>query len=336
VDKVIKIIRNATTKGGSDQGVSSSPTAGGRHPRHAAAHAAKLEHIKIEQELRIAEGAEGPRARGSRTARRSKSSWSARSRRTRDFRDKRRTRIGEAEKARGRDAGDRRTGHGDLLEERLGARTPGVGRRSSGALVQGGRRARGAGQCRTVDPVVFLDSPTGARTPVEAARFRPRAATVRRPPLAGEVRKAQIMHCLAGKARRPVVGGGDPRLRIVAKLGDMPVQPQRRDGVHEVREGRHAHRAVSVRGRDRAITGRGVLRGKCSRSIWTRSAIPKGGRHADRSRTRARRSSRSLSPGQAERPAWTRPREHRRGRREGIRALRLETGPETAASCRTR
>ena len=131
VDKVIKIIRNADEPKADLIARSSSPSARPRtSSRSACASWRKLEHIKIEQELedlqKEQKGLE--KILGSRKALRGAGDRGDRGRRQEPSATSAARVIEESEKAVRRDAGDRRAGDGDLLEERLGARAPGAGR----------------------------------------------------------------------------------------------------------------------------------------------------------------------------------------------------------------
>ena len=316
VDKVIKIIRNADDpKADLIKAFKLSERQADDILEIRLRQLAKLEHIRIEQELeeRKKERKGLEKVLGSRKALEELVIDEIEAD-VKSFGDKRRTRIEEAGEGDRRDTGDRRAGDGDLLEERLGAGAPGVGRGRLGAVVQGGRRARRA------DPVPHRRSGRVPRFQGSRVHGRGGAAAVgawrrRAGILAGRSAGGRQDHVLRRReAGHERAGGVHRRLRLLLQARGHDLEPSRRPRVHDPRGERDPGRAGDLR-RGAGQSGR---RGLCRRPhARVRSERAAGARARPRDDRDGARGRRAAARGRSDREARDRADRRRAAQREG-------------------
>ena len=121
-------------------------------------------------------------------------------------------------------------------------------------------------KCRTVDPVIFLDSKGRAYT-VEAAQLPPaRGDGVPASSLVEVQDGAHILYCARRQAGNQGAGRLRRRLRLPVEDRRHDLQPQGGPRVHDVEEGRHADRALRIRRLDRQFRRRAV-RGRAPAAV---------------------------------------------------------------------
>ena len=249
VDKVIKIIRNA------DEPKADLIRAFKLTERQAEdilemrlRMLAKLEHIKIEQELeesqkeqkgleKILQGRKVARRPGGFRDRRRRQDV----RRQTPHQDRRSGKGGD------RNSGDRRAGDGDLLAQGLGACASRLGGGPATLSFKEGDELLTLLQCRTVDPVIFLDSKGRAYT-VQAGELPPaRGDGAPASSLVDVQEGAHIMYVVAGKPDTNVIVASSGGYGFLSTIADMVSNRRAGREFMAIEEGETPMRAGHVR-----------------------------------------------------------------------------------------